>query len=254
MEYWTCTICDIQIQLQARESHLSGKRHAAATEARQERIINQAESSQEAAEKWTCKTCNIRMNVKSRDPHLAGKRHAAAVGASGEATQATKSQDDPKQWTCTICNIKMQEQNRESHLSESRHAMAAYLQQEQIQGKLQPKAYFPGPYTPIIASSSSTKAQTLPAYSAIGRIKNDTINATSMFTGVHGMQNFLVWQCTLCSCSMPLSVKQLHLASFYHVEKLLEMINITCMAIPQSQTQLSNDGFGGTEHLGYQVM
>jgi hypothetical protein len=153
-------------------------------------------------------------------------------------------------WTCTICDIQMQTQSRDSHLSGNRHAMAAHSHREEF--RLQRGAYFPERNT--TTSSSSTNANTLSANFGVAGITEDTIFATSDLTEVHSTSAVLVWQCTMCNCCIPLSVKQLHLSSLNHVQKLLEIIKVTCMAIPQPQVQVSNNGLGEKEKLDYQVL
>ena len=145
----------------------------------------------------------------------------------------------------------MQIQNRNSHLSGNRHAMAAHSQQETF--RPEPGAFFPERNNNT-ASSSSTKAkEPLTNFGAAG-ITGDTVYATSDLTEVHGALAVLVWQCTMCNCYVPLSVKQLHLSSLDHVQKLLEMIKITCMAIPQPQAQVYGNDLGKEEKLDYQVL
>ncbi|KAF4631765.1 hypothetical protein G7Y89_g6362 [Cudoniella acicularis] len=195
-------------------------------------------------EYWTCTVCNIEMQLQSRNPHLSGKRHAAAAEEYQERIlQATRTQEAGKQWTCTICNIEMQMQSRDSHLSGNRHAIAT-------QSRLEPRTYFPECNN--AASSSSATAKTLPANSGVGGITEDTIYATSDMTEVYGALAVLVWQCTTCSCYVPLSVRQSHLSSIDHVQKLVEAIKVTCMAIPQPQLQVSGNDLGERENLDYQ--
>jgi hypothetical protein len=154
-------------------------------------------------------------------------------------------------WTCTICDIQMQTQSRDSHLSGNRHAMAAHSYREEF--RLQCGAYFLERNN-TTTSSSSTNANTLSANFGVAGITGDTIFATLDLTEVHSTSAVLVWQCMMCNCCVPLSVKQLHLSSLDHVQKLLEIIKVTCMAIPQPQVQVSNNGLGEKEKSDYQVL
>jgi hypothetical protein len=154
-------------------------------------------------------------------------------------------------WTCTICDIQMQPQSRDSRLSGNRHAIAARSRQEEF--RLQRGANFPERNN-TTTRSSSTNANALSANFGVAGITGDTIFATSDLTEVHSTSAILVWQCTMCNCCVPLSVKQLHLSSLDHVQKLLEIIKVTCMAIPQSQVQVSNNGLGEKEKSDYQVL
>jgi hypothetical protein len=122
-------------------------------------------------------------------------------------------------WTCTICDIQIQTQSRDSHLSGNRHAMAAHSYREEF--CLQRGAYLTERNN-TTTSSSSTNANTLSANFGVAGITGDTIFATSDLTEVHSTSAVLVWQCTMCNCCIPLSVKQLHLSSLNHVQKLLE--------------------------------
>jgi len=203
-------------------------------------------------EYWTCTTCNIQMQIQSREPHLSGKRHSAAAEAYQERIlQATRSQKAPKQWTCTICNIEMQMQSRDSHLSGNRHAMATHSQQ--VEFRREPGTHF-SKRDNNTTGSSSTNAKALATNFGVGGITRDTIYATSDLTEVYGASGVLVWQCTMCNCHVPLSVKQLHLSSLDHIQKLLGMIKDTCIAIPQPQVQVSNIDLVGKEKLDYQVL
>ncbi|KAH6678617.1 hypothetical protein B0J14DRAFT_583120 [Halenospora varia] len=184
------------------------------------------------------------MQLQSRNSHLSGKRHAAAAEVEAEAyqervLQATRAQEARKQWTCTICNIEMQIQNRDSHLSGNRHAIAT-----------QSREYFPECNN--TASSSSTIAKILPANSGVSGITKDTIYATSDMTEVYGVSAVLVWQCTTCGCYVPLSLWQSHLSSVYHVQRLVEAIQVTYMAISQPQLQVSDNDLGEKGNLDYQ--
>lgn len=201
MEYWNCSICDKQMQMQSREQHLAGKRHAAAAEAYQG-IISQERRPQGGSKSWTCRTCNIEIQTQSRDSHLSGYRHA----------EASRSQQE--------------ESYHEVYSSDHNNA----------------------------TTNSLAQATILPASSGIAGITGETIFATSDVTEVNGAPGVLVWQCTLCSCCVPLSVKQLHLSSHDHIQKLLEMIKITCMTIPEPQVQASDNDLGAKERLGYQVL
>jgi len=203
-------------------------------------------------EHWICTICNIQMHIQSREPHLSGKRHAAAAVAYQDSIlQATRSQEAPKQWACTTCNIEMQMHDRDSHLSGNRHAMATHSQQERF--RVEPGAYFSERNT-TITSSLSTKAKVPPANLGVDGITGDTMYAASDFTKVNGASAVLVWQCMTCGCCVPLSVKQLHLSSLDHVQKLLEIIKITCMAIPQQEVQGCDNDLEDKKKLIYQVL
>ena len=194
--------------------------------------------------------------MQSREAHLSGKRHAAAaVEAYQERIlQATRSrsQEAPKQWTCKICNIEMQLQSRDSHLSGNRHAMATHaLQEEEFLARNDNNN------NNTTISSSSTKAnKVLSANFGVAGITGDTTYATSYLTEVHGASAVLVWPCAMCNCYVPLSLKQFHLSTLERVQKLLETIKVTCMAIPQPQVQASNNNFGEKEKekVDYQVL
>jgi hypothetical protein len=179
------------------------------------------------------------------------------VGAYQEIIpKETRSQDGPKQWTCKICNIEVLMQSRDSHLSEYRHTVASHSQQEESRHG----AYFSNHHhnnnntTTTTTTPSLTQATILPANSGVAGITGDTIFAASDMTEVYGAPGVLVWQCTLCNCCVPLSVKQLHLSSVDHIQKLLEMIKITCMTIPESQVQVPNNNLGTKDRLDYEVL
>jgi len=200
-------------------------------------------------EYWTCTVCNIEMQLQSRNPHLSGKRHAAAAEElefRKRILQATGAQEATKQWTCTVCNIEMQMQSRDSHLSGNRHRIAT-------QSRFKPGAYSPE-CNNNASRPSSTKTKILPANSGVGGITEDTIYATSDMTEVHGASAVLIWQCTTCCCYVPLSVKQAHLSSVDHVQKLVEAIKVTCMAISQPQLQVSGNDLGEKANWDYQVL
>jgi hypothetical protein len=195
------------------------------------------ESLPHIMEYWTCTICNIEMQLQSRDPHLSGKRHAAAAEEYQQRIiQATRAQEAMKQWTCDICSIEIHMQSRDSHLSGKRHAMA--VQSLECNN---------------VASSSSMTAKILPTDSGVDGIAEDTIFDLLDMTEVHGAPAVLIWQCTTCCCNVPLSLKQPHLSSVGHVQKLLEAIKVTCMAISQPQLQVSGNDLGEND-LDYQVL
>lgn len=201
---------------------------------------------------WTCPICEIKMQMQSRAPHLSGKRHAAAARAYSQIIpQESRSQEGPKQRTCKICNIEVQTQSRESHLSEYRHAVASHEEESH-------KAYFSNHNNNnnnhTITTSSSIQATMLPAISGVAGITWDTVFAASDVTEVDGAPGVLVWQCTLCNCCVPLSVKQSHLSSVDHIQKLLEMIKLTCMTIPEPQVEVPKNNGGTMNRLGYEVL
>jgi hypothetical protein len=171
-------------------------------EAYQERTPPQRRRSQEAQKQWTCMICNREMQMQSRGSHLAGNRHAMAVGLYQE--NVYQPQETPRYWTCTICDIEMQIQSRDSHLSGNRHATATQSQQETF--RLEPGAYFPERNNNA-TSSFSTTVKALSANLGVHGITGDTIYAASDLTEVHDTPAVLVWQCTMCSCYVPLSVK-----------------------------------------------
>jgi hypothetical protein len=207
MEDWTCTICDITMQMQSREAHLAGSRHKTA-----------------ARGSWACLVCNIEMQLQNRDAHLAGRRHAEAE--SERIAQAAVSHEAPLTWTCFICEIEMPIGNRDSHLAGRRHAAAV------------------PPPNVTTASSSSKQANPVSVSSGMDGTIGTTNSNTSKSNLVSG------GQCRICSCNVPSAMMQSHLRSLNHIQKVLEMLKITCMAIPQTEIQKP---LKSSENLDYQV-
>lgn len=236
MEYWTCTICNIHMQLQSRNPHLSGKRHIAA-----EQRMLQAARTEESVRRWTCTICKIEMRFRDRDSHLTGKRHVAAEGKQQRILQASRAQETGQRWTCKICTIEMQLQSRDSHLSGNRHATAA-----------QSRAYVPN-YSRTTNSSSMT-ADIIPENYGVATTSESTIYATSDMAEVHGDSPVTVWQCTICGCYVPLFLRDSHLTSVDHVKSLIGAIKVACIAVPQTQIQVSNNHFEEKGNMGYQVL
>ncbi|KAE8447328.1 hypothetical protein EG329_010886 [Mollisiaceae sp. DMI_Dod_QoI] len=126
------------------------------------------------------------------------------------------------------------------------------LWQEEL--RLAPGAYFHAHNGNSMANFSATEVQVLPADFGTSGITENTIYANSDLTEVHGASAVLISQCTMCNCYVPLSVKQLHLSSFDHIQKLFEIIKVTCLAILESQVQVSNHESKGKEKWDYQEM
>lgn len=142
---WACTICQIEMQINNRESHLSGKRHASkAAKEEWEKVFQdstaqrpssqqssaQEPTTQEDSNRWTCTLCKDVMHIQGRDFHLSSSYHnKAAKLATTEAEardfQAPRAHTDGKIWKCTVCDIETPKGNKNSHLSGKRHEIAA---------------------------------------------------------------------------------------------------------------------------------
>lgn len=248
MEDWTCTICEMTMQMQSRESHLAGSRHRTAArgswsclicdtemqmESRDSHLagrrhtdtenIQLASHAQQSSAMWKCPICDIEMSIGNRASHLTGRRHADAESES--IAQAAISQETSIQWTCLICEIEMPIGNRDSHLAGKRHAAAV----PQLKT--------------TTASSSSTNAALQPPSAPGG---------SHEYTAFKDLESISVsgWECKICSCHVSLAAMQSHLRTLNHMQKILEVLKITCKAMPQSEIQGS---LKKGENLQYQV-
>ncbi|KAL0066331.1 hypothetical protein AAF712_006589 [Marasmius tenuissimus] len=106
---WTCTVCNREMQMTSKGSHLQGASHKKKAAAQSKRRASPGN--------WFCKPCDRHMPVESRDHHLQGQKHMKKAAKKGAApAQASQTVSNLRLWTCGICNRQMEVGNRQSHL------------------------------------------------------------------------------------------------------------------------------------------
>lgn len=151
--------------------------------------------------------------MQSRDSHLAGKRHSEAESKS--MLQAGISGEASLRRTCSICNIEVPTHERNSHLVSRRHTEACRL-----------------PNNATTASFSTTSKFRPANYEIDESTKAKTLNVTELI-------EVAAWQCTMCAFNVPLSERQSHLYSLDHLQNVLEMLKISCMAFKEPENKLT---------------
>ncbi|KAG7453178.1 uncharacterized protein BT62DRAFT_50041 [Guyanagaster necrorhizus] len=121
---WRCDVCNRTMNVQNRESHLSGKAHRDLTAAGGSQ---HAGTSTERASRWKCDICDKMMNSREKESHLSGKSHRKRVAAQ----QNRHSKPPPPQWKCDVCGCVTDVKDKDAHLSGQPHQDLAARQSQQ---------------------------------------------------------------------------------------------------------------------------
>ncbi|KAJ8087605.1 hypothetical protein PM082_006438 [Marasmius tenuissimus] len=126
---WTCTVCNREMGLLSRRSHLQGKSHLAKVAASESTAANELGSGNDNMNDtgagalpgvWTCTTCNCQMPISCRETHVKGQPHRKKASAPSSASNE-ELRSKLEYWTCTICDCNVPLGSREMHLKGKPH-------------------------------------------------------------------------------------------------------------------------------------
>ncbi|KAL0063046.1 hypothetical protein AAF712_010070 [Marasmius tenuissimus] len=131
---WTCTVCNREMGLLSRRSHLQGKAHLAKVAASESTATHEIGSGNDNITGtsagalpgvWTCMTCNCQMPVSCRETYVQGQPHLKKASAPPSASTNDELRSKLEYWTCTICDCHVPLGSREMHLKGKPHLKKA---------------------------------------------------------------------------------------------------------------------------------